>query len=357
MGLAAAFEIARRGARVTVLERDIVGRHASTLNAGGVRRVNRHVAELALAHQALALWPDLSERLGADVRFQRSGHLLVAEDEAELARLAARVGEANASGHAHERLIERAEAREIAPALADHVVGGLWGEGDGHADPRATLEAYRSAAEGVGATILEGTTLRSLSRADGAWIAATSAGRLAAPVLLNCAGAWGGRVAAMAGDPLPVEPRAPMAMLVAPRPRFLGPVIQTLTRRLTLKQREDGAVAIGGGHRARLDGAGWPAIVPAEAEANLATAVSLFPAHLAGARPARVWAGVEGYAPDNVAILGPSGRQEALIHAFAFSGHGFALVPAVGQAIAILAGGHPLSTDICSLSPERFARA
>jgi sarcosine oxidase subunit beta len=75
---------------VTVLEKDVAGRHASTLNAGGVRRVNRHAAELPLAQRALALWPGLSSRLGADVRFRRSGHLLVAETEEELGKLAAR---------------------------------------------------------------------------------------------------------------------------------------------------------------------------------------------------------------------------------------------------------------------------
>ncbi len=145
-----------------------------------------------------------------------------------------------------------------------------------------------------------------------------------------------------------------MAMLVAPRPRFLGPVVQTPTRRLTLKQRDDGSVAIGGGHRARLPPGGAPAIVPDEAAANLGTAVSLFPEALAGARPARVWAGVEGYAPDGVAILGPSVRREGLIHAFAFSGHGFALVPAAGEVLACLAEGPPPPVEIGGISPARL---
>lgn len=99
-GLTTAFALARRGAKVVVLEREIAGRHASTLNAGGVRRVNRHPAEMPLAEAAFALWPRLSDVLGADVGFRASGHLLVAEDDAELGRLAARAAQGVARGPA-----------------------------------------------------------------------------------------------------------------------------------------------------------------------------------------------------------------------------------------------------------------
>ncbi len=348
-GLSAAYSLARRGAAVMVLEREVVGRHASTLNAGGVRRVNRHPAELPLAEEAFSLWPRLSDILGADVGFRRSGHLLVAEDEAEMDRLAARA----ARGFTHEWLIDAGALRAIAPALAPHVVGAIWGEADGHADPRATTTAYRDAAERAGAVILESTALHALRHEGGAWCAETSAGAVTTRHLVNAAGAWGGEVAAMAGDPLPVEPRAPMALVLAPRPRFLGPVVQTLTRRLTLKQLDDGRVAIGGGHRARLPWPAAPEAVAEEAEANLATARSLFAA-LQGARPARIWAGVEGYAPDGVAILGPSARIAGLVHAFAFSGHGFALMPAVGEAIAAIIQGAAAPETLASLSPGRF---
>jgi sarcosine oxidase subunit beta len=349
-GLTAALALARRGAAVAVLEREVAGRHASTLNAGGVRRVNRHPAELALAEAAFALWPRLSETLGADVGFRRSGHLLLAEDEGEMERLRRRA----ALGFAHERMVDAAEARQIAPALARHVVGGLWGAEDGHADPRATVVAYRDAAERAGAVLLECTALRGLRRDGGAWRADTSAGAVVARMVVNAAGGWGGEVALMAADPLPLEPRAPMALMTGPRPRFLNPVVQTLTRRLTLKQLDDGRVAIGGGHRARLP---WPAsaeTVAEEAEANLATAASLFPAALGDARPARIWAGVEGYAPDGVAILGPSERVAGLVHAFGFSGHGFALMPAVGEAVAAMVQGGGNGAGLEGLAPSRL---
>jgi sarcosine oxidase subunit beta len=350
-GLTSAFALARRGAEVLVVERDVAGRHASTLNAGGVRRVNRHRAEMPLAEAAFALWPRLADLLGADVGFRARGHLLLAEDAGELATLAARA----ALAVAPERLVDAAEAREIAPGLAPHILGGLWGEGDGYADPHAATTAYRDAAERAGARILECTSTLGLSPDGGRWLVETTAGRVAAGAVVNAAGAWGGEVAAMAGDPLPIEPRAPMALMLPPRPRFVGPVVQTLTRRLTLKQLGDGRVAIGGGHRARLAWPGSPETLAEEAEANLATAREVFPHALAGAVAGRVWAGLDGYTPDRVAILGPSARRARLLHAIGFSGHGFALMPAVGEAIADLLLGEAVPASLAGLDPGRFA--
>jgi len=194
-------------------------------------------------------------------------------------------------------------------------------------------------------------------RDGAAWRAETSAGTIGTKLLVNCAGAWGGEVAAMAGDPLPVQPSAPMALMIAPRPRFVRPVVQTLTRRLSLKQLDDGRVMIGGGHRARLDQLGSPAALAAEAETSIATVRSIFPEALAGAQPARVWAGTEGYAPNGIAIVGLSERVAGLVHGCCFSGHGFAPAPAVGEVLADLAQGVAPAIDISGLAPSRFQRA
>lgn len=360
-GLSAALHLARRGARVLVVEREVVGRHASSLNAGGVRRVNRDPRELPMAEAALARWPRLSDELGYDVGFRAVGHLLVAEDEAELDRVRARAASSNALGFAHERLLDAAEARDLCPGIAPHVRGGLYAADDGHADPAATVAAFRRAAEASGATIWECVALLGLERDGEGWAADTTAGRVAARAVLNCAGAWGGRVAALAGEGwLPCEPQAPMALATPPLPPFLGPVVQTLTRRLTLKQDGSGRALVGGGHRARLGAeeaeAGRPALVPGEAEANLATARSLFPAALGGVPVARAWAGVDGYTPDRVPVLGRA-TEGGVVHAWGFSGHGFALAPALGEALAALALGETPAVDVSGLSPARFSLA
>ena len=45
----------------------------------------------------------------------------------------------------------------------------------------------------------------------------------------------------------------------------------------------------------------------------------------------RSWAGIEGMVQDHLPVLGASGTTPGLVHAFGFSGHGFALSPLVGR--------------------------
>jgi sarcosine oxidase subunit beta len=345
VGLASAFHLARAGAAVAVVERDVCGRHASGLNAGGVRRVNRHAAEMPLAELAHALWPGLADLLGRDVGHRAVGHLLLAEDEAELARLAAR------PRPPCEALLDTGEVRALCPGIAPHVRGALYARDDGYAHPGMAVTAFRDAAEAAGARILETTRLLALERQGAGWSARTSSGAIAARLVVNAAGAWAGGVAALAGERLPIQPQAPIASVTASLPRFLGPVVQTLTRRLTLKQMSDGRAWVGGGHRAELEDAAVT-IAPREAEANLATAASIFPA-LRGAFPARSWAAADGYTPDRVCILGRL-REGGLIHACGFSGHGFQTAPAVGVVVARLAAEEEPGVDIAGLSPTRF---
>ncbi|MBV8654126.1 MAG: FAD-binding oxidoreductase, partial [Alphaproteobacteria bacterium] len=133
-GCSAALHLARRGAKVTVLEKDHVGRHASGVNAGGVRRLGRHPAEIPLSVAALELWHRIGDLVDDDCGFEHHGQVKVAETEVELAQLARRVAEVQALGFGHEELIGRAELRRLVPAIADHCVGAIVSRDDGAAN-------------------------------------------------------------------------------------------------------------------------------------------------------------------------------------------------------------------------------
>src|ERR1700690_1818760 len=65
-GSSSAFHLARRGVSVTVLEADYVGRHASGVNAGGVRTLGRSVPEIPLALMSREIWHDIADTVGDD---------------------------------------------------------------------------------------------------------------------------------------------------------------------------------------------------------------------------------------------------------------------------------------------------
>ena len=356
IGLSTAIAAARAGLSVTLLEARTCGRHASSASAGGVRSLNRHPAEIALARSALELWRRAPELFGDHCGFAQSSQVRVAEDEAALDGLRARLARVEGLGWRHERLIGRDELYRRVPALADHCFGALVVEDDGFADPLRAVHAFRRTALGLGVTIVENAPVESIA-ADGDGVAlglADGSGRRAG-VAVNCAGAWGAGLAASVGEPVPVRAVALQMAVTEPVPAFVAPVIGTHGRKLSLKQSEVGTVVIGGGFEGRADlDTGDSDLSFAGVARNMANAVRLFPV-LAGARVVRTWAGIEGIARDDLPILGPSRTVPGLIHAFGFSGHGFALCPLIGQIVADVAAGRQHGFDLTPFAVDRFA--
>src|SRR5512141_1375024 len=189
-GAAAALHLARAGVRAIVVEKDYVGRHASGVNAGGVRTLARDEAEIPLALASLELWHRIGEIVDDDCGFESHGQIRVAENEADVAMLIARRDRLVALGYLHERWIDAGELFARVPALSRHCVGGLIAERDGAALPYRTTAAFRRKAESLGQRFLEGVRVAGIRHAGDAWEVDAGAERIAARVLVNCAGAW-----------------------------------------------------------------------------------------------------------------------------------------------------------------------
>jgi sarcosine oxidase, subunit beta len=354
-GCSSALHLARRGARVTVIEKDHVGRHASGVNAGGVRRLGRHLAEVPLAVAAMELWHRIGDLVDDDCGFDSHGQVKVAENEAEFAALRARVDELARLGFSHEELIGRAALKEIVPAVSDHCVGAIVCRRDGAANPYRTTLAFKRKAESLGVRFIEGARVTALARNGGAWRVETNTGGHEAVVVVNCAGAWADRIAAALGEPVPLQPIAPMLMISAPLPPFIKPVVGAAGRPLSFKQFRNGTVLIGGGYRGRLDrDLNRTDLDFAGLAQSAQTVWDLFPI-MRGASIVRCWAGIEARMPDDIPVIGPSATSEGAFHAFGFSAHGFALGPIVGAIIAELVAGGKTNLPIVPFSIDRFA--
>ena len=124
-GMSAALHIARRGRRVLVLEKDRVAAHASSYSAGGVRTLGRHPAEVPLAVESLALW-HASPLVGDDCGFQETGHVKVAETDAEMEILRAHATSMREAGWDHEELVDAAELRRRCRPSRSMPSAGWW---------------------------------------------------------------------------------------------------------------------------------------------------------------------------------------------------------------------------------------
>jgi sarcosine oxidase, subunit beta len=357
-GLSTAIHLTQKGVRTVLVEKNVTGRHASSVNAGGVRRLRRDPAEIPLAVEALERWMNLSALLGRHAPLcgfvSGVGQVAVAENDADMRWIEQRAAELHALGWTHEEVIDRAELRRLVPALAEHCLGGLISRQDGHAVPYLTSQAFRLRALELGVELHEQTRVTGLEQEPAAWRVQTSRGAFEAELVVNCGGAWGWQVAELVGEPLPRTYFAPSMMVTARMPHFLEPVVLGIGRKLSFKQSEVGTVVIGGGINGTPDlekevADPRPERLPISAR----TVCDLFPI-MRRAVVVRTWAGLEARMPDEIPVIGPSTVVNGLFHAFGFSGHGFALAPIVGALMAELIVDGRSSLPIEAFRANRF---
>jgi sarcosine oxidase subunit beta len=353
-GCSTALHLCLRGLKPVLIEKDYAGRHASGVNAGGVRQLARHVAEIPLSIRSMDVWETIRDLVDDDCSFDSHGQVLVAETDEEMEACRARVDDLALRGFTHEELIDAAELRRLVPAVSETARGGIVSRRDGAANPAQATTAFRRKAEQLGTLVREGVAATKIRKEGGLWSVDAGAESFAAPVLVNAAGAWGGRIAEALGEPVPVETVAPMLMITSRVPDFIRPVVILRGRKLSFKQFANGTVLIGGGHLATpypdenetvLD---WRKL-----QESARTVWDLFPV-MRQSTIVRAWAGIEARTKDDLPVIGPSAKHAGLFHQFGFSLHGFQLGPGTGAVMAeLIATGHT-NTPIDGLRIERF---
>jgi sarcosine oxidase subunit beta len=353
-GSSSAFHMARRGARVTVLEADYVGRHASGVNAGGVRTLGRPLPEIPLSLMSREIWHTLADTIGDDGGFVPSGQMKIAETEAELDECRERVALLESHGFTHEKIIDRDTLLELEPNIAPHVTGGIWVERDGYALPFRTTASFRLAAQKHGAAFHEGTAVTRIEQRGERWLAHTASGTHAAQQLVVTAGAWAGELARQVGEPVPVHPEGLMLMVTHRVAPFCRSTLGATGRPLSFKQFDNGTVVIGG----KLIGiADLPArhgeVDFARLVRSANTVVDLFP-HLRHLGINRAWAGVEAFTDDSLPVISASRRASNLTYSFGYCGSGFQLGPGCGKLVSELVLDGRASLPLDAFAIDRF---
>lgn len=333
-GLSSALHLARRGASVTVLEGAFIGRHASGASAAGVRTLGRDLREMPLAETSMRMWHNIADLVGDPCGFHAHGQLRVAETEAQIKAEASRVAQLTAQGYSNEQMVGQDRIRELLPGINPKFIGGSYAETDGAADPHRTLAAFRDAALRAGVVIHEGVPVTGLSRKHAVWMVQTPGQVFQAESVINAAGAWGARIAALTGEVIPLSAKASMMMVSERLVQIIRPVVSIIGKSLSFKQSSQGTLVLGGGIQGRYDLDRGLTFLDFHALAKGAAAASDLMPSVAGARITRCWSGIEGKTQDLLPVICPSDRDEGLFHQFGFSGHGFQLVPATGAAVA-----------------------
>lgn len=359
-GVSAAYEIARAGRSVTLLEARNLAAMASSWTLGGVRQSGRDPAELPLAKAAVERWGGLDEELGAPTGYRRHGNLRLARTEDEVAVIRELVAQQSKLGLTIEYLPDTAAVRAKAPAIGPSILAASFCPGDGHADPVPAVQAYAGAARRHGAVIREGVPVRALIRSgDRITGVETQAGEtMAADRVIVATGIHTPELLGPLGLTLPLTIKLVCVMQSVPLPPLFAPVFGVANADCAGRQEIDGRLRVTTGvgdwpH----DPASWSQASLAPRSHDIAALIArttlVLPA-LADAGIARLWGGLIDLTPDALPAIDAETGVDGLVVAAGFSGHGFGIGPVTGEILADLALGRPSRFDLTPFKLSRF---
>jgi sarcosine oxidase, subunit beta len=377
VGAAVAWSLARRGARVTVIDRAAAPAAGSTgRSAGGLRHQFSLAANVRFSRFGAERFASFATEVGADAGFRPVGYLFLVPD-GDADRWAADRAMQTAEGARVERWSLRELAKRAPYVAPDGLAEASYGPDDGVLDPHAATLGYLNAARGLGASVhldrrvvaltprRHGWRVEARAGADGLPGDARGSVRWEVDRIVNATGAWAGDVAAMAGAQLPVVPSRRDVFVTSPmrngRSERSGRSVSLPTPLIVdvatgVWWRSEGERLLFGrsnpaepaGFRSGLDWSWFEEVI--------AAALPRFPffGELGLDRRASWWGWYE-VTPDHLPAIGEAPDAPGLFHAAGFSGHGVQHAPATGHALAcrLLDGGDG-GFDLTPFDPARF---
>src|SRR5437870_2994230 len=206
-GASAAYHLARRGARVALLERGLLASQTSPRAAGLTSQIRATPSLTKLARRAVVKLAAFADETSQPLRFTQSGRLKIARTDRDGEQLGREIARGRAAGIEID-WITIAEARRRLPILGERgIVAITWSPTDCNVEPSELPLGYCRAAEKLGAVLLPHTPATGFEIGPGGVDGVrTPHGTIATRVVVDAAGAWSRIVAGSLGGALPVVP-------------------------------------------------------------------------------------------------------------------------------------------------------
>ncbi len=345
IGLCSALELARRGSEVTVLDARHVAAGSSGLSVGIVETQYLERLDIELRVRAMRTFEWLEREHGLSV--VRNGYLRLGHDSDCGAAFERSVEIQRELGVRDAQVLDPAQIAQLAPAIrTDDLHAGLFGPSDGFIDGHLYCGLLAELAVRAGAKLLLARELLDAEPlAGGRMRLRTSGGALECDIVVDAAGAWAGRVAALLGCELELIPQRHQACAVH-LPHELGymmPSVMDYTpgsgeRGLYFRHEGPGRL-IAGLHGEEVSApSANPDCYARQADAEfleeLAGKLSNRLPGLADAALGGGWAGLYPVSPTGRPLIGPVARGAQVILAAGAGGSGIQLSPTIGELVA-----------------------
>lgn len=270
---------------------------------------------------------------------------------------------AEASGNVDTiRRLDGDATRALVPVLRpDYVAGGVHEPDAMDIDVNALHQGFLRGLRAHGGEVRTGAEVIGLTHDGGGWRVETRAGTVRAPVLVNAAGAWCDRVAALAGvAPIGLVPKRRTAILFAP-PEGVDsarwPLCVDVDEEFYFKP-DAGKLMGSPADETPMD----PCDVQPD-ELDIAIAVDRIQtaSSMEIRRIEHRWAGLRSFVADKTPVVGFDAAAQGFFWLAGQGGYGIQTAPSMGRVSAALAAGGDIPSDLqdygvtaAMLSPARL---
>lgn len=254
-GMTSAYYLSERdGVEVTLLEQGKNIGHGSTPRAaGGIRTLYSTPIHIGLSLESIDVWSSFEADHGLKVDYQNNGYLYCVSNRTQYETLRADVHVQNQMG-ANTELLSAEEAAQLVPELnTNRFLAAAHDPQASLVDPHAALQAYAQLARENGVNVQTKSKVTDLLQDGNGRIVGVEINNgektIRSDKVVNAAGPWGHRIAAMAGVDIPIYPKKRRAAILEPSIKIPddSPLVKDLESS-TFFRPWDGDTVMAGGH-------------------------------------------------------------------------------------------------------------
>ncbi len=185
VGAACADELSRRGMRILILGKDIVGSGATAAGMGHIVAMDDSDAQFSLTVYSQQLWKTLRPELPVDVEYEPCGTIWIATDEEQMWEVA-RKQKFYSERRVRAEVLNSQNLYELEPNLRSGMLGGLLVPDDSVLYPPCAASFLVRRAHERGASIRLGVSVESIGNET---VRLRNGSDFCAPCIVNAAGA------------------------------------------------------------------------------------------------------------------------------------------------------------------------
>lgn len=360
-GASIAYNLAKRGLKnVAIVERFTIASGGTGKSAAIVRQHYSNEVLLRMIKRSRDVFEFFADEVGGSTGFEKTGWLFfvpqeVVEGFRKNIEMQRRLG-------IKTNVITGEDARKIAPQIDPGDAAAIAYEPDsGYADPYESTVSYIRAARALGARLFQSSPVQAIRVSKGRVEGVVSAkAEFSTKIVVNVSGPWANVIGKMVGLAYPIQVTREQEVLLRPQEAEDCPKVSVSDMCNAVYFHPFG--------RELLIGRGFPkkyeevdpdhyreSSDPDFVEDAVERASKRVPA-MASAMILKGYSGLYDVTPDWHPIICGHPELEGFFTAVGFSGHGFKLAPAVGEALAeLITTGKNSAIDLSPFHAGRFA--